>query len=211
VPLGPRCGCSSILVHVTGSRRLSQALSEGDGISVLVNVVDAAAAAAAEEQGAEGLVLDCAAPGVRDATGLPVLYRGDSPDAARAAGADAWVLIAERHQEEGLELEEQYALAVGLGLECVVDVRDEEELELVLERVDPEIFLLSPREADDGEDALDRVLELLPDVPAGKLAIAELAASTRDEVVSLERAGVDAVLVGGGDVAHLVGGPAPEV
>jgi indole-3-glycerol phosphate synthase len=196
---------------VTGSRRLSQALSEGDGISVLVNVADAAAASAADEQGAEGLVLDGAAPGLRDVTELPVLFRGESPDAARAAGADAWVLIAEHHHDEGSELEEHYARALGLGLECVIDVRDEEELELVLERIDPEIFLLSPREADDGEDALDRVLELLPDVPAGKLAIAEVAASTREEVVSLERAGVDAVLVGGGYVAHLVGGPAPEV
>jgi indole-3-glycerol phosphate synthase len=148
---------------------------------------------------------------VRDATELPVLFRGDSPDAARAAGADAWVLIAEHHHEEGTELEENYARALGLGLECVIDVRNEEELELALDRVDPEIFLLSPREADDGEDALDRVLELLPDVPAGKLAIAELPASTREDVASLERAGVDAVLVGGGDVAHLVGGTAPEV
>ena len=52
------------------------------------------------------------------------------------------------------------------------------------------------------------MLELLPDVPAGKLAIAELGATTRDEVVSLERAGIDAVLVAGGDVAHLVGGSA---
>jgi indole-3-glycerol phosphate synthase len=169
------------------------------------------AAAAAEEQGAEGLVLDRPAPGVRDATELPVLYRGETPEAARAAGADAWLLIAEHHHDEGFVLEEQYARALGLGLECVIDVHDEEELELVLERVDPEIVLLSPRGAEDGEDALDRVLELLPDVPAGKLAIAELPASTRDEVVSLERAGVDAVLVGGGDVAHLVGGPAPEV
>ena len=90
-------------------------------------------------------------------------------------------------------------------------MRDEEELELALERVDPEIFLLSSREADDEEEALDRVLELLPDVPAGKLAIAELPASTREEVVSLERAGVDAVLVGEGDIAHLVGGTAPAV
>jgi indole-3-glycerol phosphate synthase len=196
---------------VTGSRRLSQALSEGDGISVLVNVADAATAAAAEEQGAEGLVLDRPAPGVRDATGLPVLFRGDSPDAASAAGADAWVLIAEHHHDEEDELEEHYARALELGLECVIDVRDEEELETVLERVDPEIFLLSSREADDEEEALDRVLELLPDVPAGKLAIAELPASTREEVVSLERAGVDAVLVGEGDIAHLVGGPAPAV
>jgi indole-3-glycerol phosphate synthase len=196
---------------VTGSRRLSQALSEGDGISVLVHVSDAASAASAEDQGAEGLVLDRPAEGLRRATALPVLYRGDSPDSAREAGADAWLLVAEHHHDDGTELEEHYARALQLGLECVVDVRNEEELELVLERIDPEIFLLSPREAEGDEEALDRVLELLPDVPAGKLAIAELGATTRDEVVSLERAGIDAVLVGGGDVAHLVGGPAPDV
>jgi len=194
---------------VTGSRRLSQALSEGDGISVLVLVADPTAATAAEEQGAEGLVIDRA--GLRDATTLPLLFRGNSPEEARSAGADGWVLVAEDHHEEGWELEEQYARALGLGLECVIDVRDEEELEVVLERIDPEIFLLSPREAEDDEEALDRVLELLPDVPAGKLAIAELGATTRDEVVSLERAGIDAVLVAAGDVASLVGGPAPEV
>jgi indole-3-glycerol phosphate synthase len=196
---------------VTGSRRLSQALSEGDGISVLVHVADAAAAAAAEDQGAEGLVIVRAADGLREATSLPILYRGESPDDAGRADADGWVLVAEGHHEEGSELEEQYARVLALGLECVVDVRDEEELELVLERIDPEIFLLSPREAEDDEDALDHVLELLPDVPAGKLAIAELGATTRDEVVSLERAGIDAVLVAAGDVAHLVGGSAPEV
>jgi len=196
---------------VTGSRRLSQALSEGDGISVLVHVADAAAAAAAEDQGAEGLVIVRGAQGLREATSLPLLYRGDSPDEASRADADGWVLVAEDHHEEGSELEEQYARALSLGLECAVDVRDEEELELVLERIDPEIFLLSPREADDNESALDHVLELLPDVPAGKLAIAELGATTRDEVVSLERAGIDAVLVAAGDVTHLVGGSAPEV
>jgi len=196
---------------VTGSRRLSQALSEGDGISVLVHVADAGAAAAAEDQGAEGLVIDRPAGGLREATSLPLLFRGDSPDEAHKAGADGWVLVAEHHHDEEDELEERYARTLGLGLECVIDVRDEEELELVLERIDPEIFLLSPREAEDDEEALDRVLELLPDVPAGKLAIAELGTTTRDEVVSLERAGIDAVLVAGGDVAHLVGGSVPEV
>ena len=196
---------------MTGSRRLSQALSEGDGISVLVHVADGSAAEAAKSQGAEGLVLDGPATGVKEATGLPVLYRGDTPDAARAAGADAWVLIAEDHEDEDDALEDRYQQALGLGLECVVDVRDEEELELVLDRVDPEIFLLSPRAADDDVEELDRVLELLPDVPAGKLAIAELRWTTREEVAALERAGVDAVLVTAGDVAHLVGGSVPEV
>ena len=196
---------------MTGSRRLSQALAEGDGISVLVGVADGAAAMAAEAQGAEGLVLDLPAQGVRDTTDLPVLAGGSSPEVAQQAGADAWLLVAEHHHDEGSQLEDHYRRALDLGLECVVDVRDEEELEAVLERIDPEILLLSPRDADDGEEALDRVLELLPDVPAGKLAIAGLGTTTREEVLALERAGIDAVLVSGGDVAHLVGGRGPGV
>ena len=45
------------------------------------------------------------------------------------------------------------------------------------------------------------MLELLPDVPAGKLAIAQVDVSTREEVLALERAGIDAVLVAGGEVS----------
>ena len=87
-----------------------------------------------------------------------------------------------------------------------MDVRDEEELEEALEELDPEIFLLSALGADDDADPLDAVLELLPDVPAGKLAIARVDVSTREEVLALERAGIDAVLVAAqGEVASLVG------
>ena len=55
------------------------------------------------------------------------------------------------------------------------------------------------------------MIELLPDVPAGKLAIAEVDVESRDEVVALERAGFDAVLVPPGHVGELVGGAPPEV
>lgn len=194
---------------MTGLRRLSHAIAEGDGISVLVEVGDGDAARAAEEQGAEGVVLMRAGTAVRDATGLPVLwFCGADFRAASAAGVDAVVLVAE---DAGDELEARFAESVELGLECVVKVRDEDELEDVLERVDPEILLLSAEEAENGQLDLDRVLELLPDVPAGKLAIAELARAGRGEVEELERAGVDAVLVAAGNVAELVGGSRPSV
>ena len=70
-----------------------------------------------------------------------------------------------------------------LGLDCVIEVRTDDELEAVLELLDPEIFLLSARGSDD-EDGFERALELLPDVPAGKLAIAEAHVTGRDEVPS---------------------------
>jgi indole-3-glycerol phosphate synthase len=97
------------------------------------------------------------------------------------------------------------------GLECVLKVRDEEELEHVLDQLDPEILLLSAEAADDGQSQLERLLELLPDVPAGKLAIAELGRASASDVEELERAGVDAVLVTAGDVGTLVGDAPPEV
>jgi indole-3-glycerol phosphate synthase len=196
---------------VTGGRRLSQAISEGDGISIIALVADLDTARTAEEQGAEGLAVRAPAPDLRELTDLPILFRVDaSPEAASDAGADACLIVVEDHDDEE-HLEELHRRAEDLGLEIVVDVHDEESLADSLERIDPEIFLLSPREAEDDETHVERILDLLPDVPAGKLAIADLPATTREEVLALERAGIDAVLVGSAEVAHLVGGPPPPV
>jgi hypothetical protein len=196
---------------VTGPRRFSQAISEGDGISIVVPVADAARARAAEDEGAEALALHAAVEALGEATSLPLLWRPHgSPQEARAAGADACVLaLAELRNEDDGSLERLYREALELGVECAVEVRDEEELELALERLDPEIFLLLGDEGEEGP--LEWVLDLLQDVPAGKLAIAELPVSGRDEVAELERAGMDAVIVPAGNVAELVGGSAPEV
>ena len=174
--------------RVAGPRRLSQRISEGDGISIIVCVEDAGAARAAEAQGAEGVALEQAIDGIRDATSLPLLWLG------RGAPADADAI---RLRPDSNPDDQQ--------LEAVVDVRDDEELELALERLDPEIFLLNAHDIDEDVDPLDAVLELLPDVPAGKLAIAQVEVATRDEVLALERAGVDAVLVRSQHVAELVG------
>lgn len=184
-------------------RRLSQAIAEGDGISVLVHVRDADGARRAEESGAEGIVISAADADVRPQTLLPVLAYGPEPEAA--AAADAVVLQAD---EESL-----HALAercAELGLEIVVRVRDDDELGHALEHVDPEIVLLTADAAEEAQSPLDRVLELLPDVPAGKLAIAELVDASREDVEELERAGIDAVLVAG-DVEALVGDGVPDV
>src|SRR6266480_1993231 len=116
------------------TRRLSQAISEGDGISILVPVHDLGAARAAESQGAEGIVLIQPVAGVRGAVNVPIVWSGAGPPEEAQRG-----------------------------------------------------------EADD-EDPLERVLDLLPDVPAGKLAIAGVAVEDREDVLALERAGVDAVI-----------------
>ena len=189
-------------------RRFSQAISEGDGISLLVEVGDVDAARAAAAQGAEGVIVRRPIDGLRDAVELPILWRGGGrPAEASAAGADAWI-VRVNDDDDGDLVAAEHAEAAELGLDCAVEVHNEEELELALERIDPEILLLS---AADGADALQRALDLLPDVPAGKLAVADVPVSGRDQVDELERAGVDAVIVGARSVAELVGDTAPEV
>jgi indole-3-glycerol phosphate synthase len=203
-------GFAPELRQVTGARRFSQAISEGDGISIVVPVDDPARARAAEEEGAEALALHATIEAVREATSLPLLWRPNgSPHRARDAQADACVLAVAQFEDEDGRLERVYRETLELGLECAIEVRDEEELEAALERLDPEIFLLCGTGGDEGP--LERALDLLQDVPAGKLAIAELAVSGRDEVTELERAGMDAVIVPAGNVAELVGGSAPDV
>jgi NAD(P)H-dependent flavin oxidoreductase YrpB (nitropropane dioxygenase family) len=174
--------------QVPASRRLSQRISEGDGIAIIVCVDDADGARAAEAQGAKAIAVRSFVDGIRNATTLPLLWIGEG----EPVDADAVCVRPDAGLEHG-------------HIEAVVDVRDEEELEAALEELDPEIFLLSAIDVEDDADPLDAVLELLPDVPAGKLAIAQVDVSTREEVLALERAGIDAVLVAGGEVSTLVG------
>jgi indole-3-glycerol phosphate synthase len=180
-----------------GGRRFSQAISEGDGISLIVEVDGADAARLAEADGAEALVAVGEAAVIREASGLPILRTSGGLDEAAASGADAWAVDAGE-----IGVDDVLAHAARAGVEAVVAVRDDEELEQVLELHDPEIFLLT------GGD-LDHALELLSDVPVGKLAIVRVEGLTRDQVVELERRGMDAVIVAARNVAELVGGAPP--
>ncbi len=158
-----------------------------------MRVSDLESARAAQEQGAKALAVDRAIDGIRASTTLPLLWLGPGVP----VDVDA-VAVRPNGTDTG-------------ELELVIDVRDEDELEEVLEEHDPEIFLLSPPVDGDERDPLESVLDLLPDVPAGKLAIAHVDVATRDEVVELERAGFDAVLVPAGHVGALVGHSPPDV
>jgi 3-keto-L-gulonate-6-phosphate decarboxylase len=163
--------------------RFSQAISEGDGISLIVEVADADAARSAAAQGAEAVIVRTA---LHDDVDLPVLWRGSplAADAA-AAGADAWVVSLAAAADGGESHE----------LDRVVEVSNAQELELALEQFDPQIVLFAVP-VDDDADALQLALDLLADLPAGKLAIAEVPVAGRGHVDELERAGVDAVIVG---------------
>jgi hypothetical protein len=195
---------------VNAGRRFSQAISEGDGISLIARVSAADDAARVEEQGAEAVLVasgDGALGQIRSATSLPVLLAwprdlGWPPPEE----ADACLL------DVGEDLDSLADLSRELGETCELAFRidDEEQLESALEELDPEIFVLSAPDAG-GEEALEHVLDLLPDVPAGKLAIAELSGASQDDVGALERAGFDGIIVEPRSVADLVGDAPPDV
>jgi indole-3-glycerol phosphate synthase len=191
---------------VTGSRRFSQAISEGDGISLVAAVAAPDDARTAEGAGAEALLVwggrerDLRA--IREATSLPILVYWDGEHAAALEGADA--CLVEVRGERDRDLVEHAQLELGGRFELALQIEDEEHLASALEDFDPELFVLAAREGGD-EEPLERVLDLLPDVPAGKLAIAQLPSLSHEDVAALERAGVDGVIVGAGDVAELAG------
>ncbi|MGH3066327.1 MAG: hypothetical protein ACRDOF_08470 [Gaiellaceae bacterium] len=180
--------------------KLSQAIAEGDGISILVEVADAASAVKAERQGADGLAARTGANAVRASSQLPLLHFGPMFD-AQGVAADAVVIRAD------LAMWDE---ANAFGLEAVVRVSGSDQLAYALEQFDPGVFLLTAA-PDSEDDPLEVLLGLLHDVPAGKLAIAELHDATAEDVAELERSGVDAVLVAPGDVAALISDDPPDV
>ncbi len=180
--------------------KLSQAIAEGDGISFIVEVADSAGAKSAEAQGADGLAALTNANAVRVTSALPLLHLGRMFD-AQGSAADAVVI------KPDLAMWDE---AHALGLECVVRVSESSDLERALHYFDPEVFLLSVAE-DADDDPLTVLLGLLHDVPAGKLAIAELHDATPDDVTELERSGVDAVLVSSGGLETLIQAGPPDV
>jgi NAD(P)H-dependent flavin oxidoreductase YrpB (nitropropane dioxygenase family) len=201
---------------VSSPRRFSQAVSEGDGISLIAAVESADAARRAEADGAEALLVYSGLEGqlrtIREAVGAPILFFWDGEKTEALADADACVISVPDWQG-GIGFGDALAqahLELADDFELAFRIEDDEQLAESLERYDPEIFILAAPKLE-AEAALERVLDLLPDVPAGKLAIAELSTSSREDVAALERAGMDGVIVRGADVGALAGEPAPDV
>ena len=99
---------------------------------------------------------------IRAATGLPIVrFLGDD----RESGGEDACIVAAREGD----------VMIADDVELVVSVAHEDELEETLERLDPELFVLASGDAD---EPLEHVLDLLSDVPAGKLVIADTGGAT---------------------------------
>jgi indole-3-glycerol phosphate synthase len=130
--------------------------------------------------------------------GLPLLRKDFVCDPyqvyeARAAGADAILLIAA--MLELTQLRDLHALARELGMAALVEVHTREELDRVLV-CGPALLGVNNRNLHDFSVALDTTLLLRPFVPQGVCLVAESGIHTPEDVARLAAAGVDAVLVG---------------
>jgi len=137
----------------------------------------------------------------RAASTLPILRKDFIVDPyqvfeSAAAGADALLLIVAA-LDRG-DLTALYREALDLDLDVLVEVHDEEELELALETIDPDVIGINNRDLTDFSVDLERTYALLSDVPAGKTVVSESGIHDRGQLDDLERVGVDAVLVGEG-------------
>jgi len=133
-----------------------------------------------------------------DKSHLPVLCKDFIIDpvqvfAARNAGADALLLIASVLEQDSLV--NLLKTARSLGMECLVEVHNEEELIRVL-ATDARIIGINNRNLQTFEVDLKTTLGLRPLIPTGRIVVSESGINKRVDIETLAAAGVDAVLVG---------------
>ena len=135
---------------------------------------------------------------IKETVSLPALRKDFIIDPyqiyeARAAGADLVLLIARILAKE--EIDAFLALSHELGMECLVEVHDNDELEKVLE-TEAAIIGINNRNLDTFKTNLDTTLQLRHRIPEGKIVVSESGIKTRADVLALEEAGIDAILIG---------------
>jgi indole-3-glycerol phosphate synthase len=112
---------------------------------------------------------------------------------ACAAGADAVLLIARILARTTLR--ELYALATDLGLDVLLEVHDEPDLEAAL-AADPAVIGVNNRDLDTFTVDVETTLRLRESIPEEILVVAESGIREHAQLLELKRAGVGAVLVG---------------
>lgn len=112
---------------------------------------------------------------------------------ARAAGADAVLLIAEILPGDRLNV--LFDQATALGLHVLVELHDADQLPRVVD-CGATLIGINNRDLRTFETSLEHTLDLLPNVPKGRVVISESGIKTHADLQRLEKAGVQAVLVG---------------
>jgi indole-3-glycerol phosphate synthase len=147
----------------------------------------------------------------RAACDLPLLRKDFVVDEyqlleARVAGADAVLLIVAALDAERLDA--LMAAASDLGMDSLVEVHDEKEVEVAVES-GAEVLGINNRDLHSLDVDLATTFRLLADVPAGTVVVAESGITEHAHVRELEDAGVDAILVG--EALSRSGDPAAKI
>jgi indole-3-glycerol phosphate synthase len=129
---------------------------------------------------------------------LPVLRKDFIVDPyqvyeSRAMGADAILLIAACLDDA--QMKDYEAIARGLGMAVLVEVHDAAELDRALKLKTP-LIGVNNRNLRNFEVSIQATIDLLPRLPADRLAVTESGIATREDVATLRAAGVHAFLVG---------------
>lgn len=137
-------------------------------------------------------------PLVRAAVDLPVLRKDFIIDPlqieeAHAVGADAILLIAAIL--ETVQLRDYRLLAESLGMDVLVEVHDERELDAALE-AGSRLVGINNRNLNDFSVSLDTTFRLLPRIPQEIPVVSESGIATVADMRRLKEAGVKAALIG---------------
>jgi len=129
---------------------------------------------------------------------LPVLRKDFIIDAyqvyeSRAMGADAILLIASILGDE--QMKEFEVIARSLDMAVLVEVHDAAELARALKLKTP-LIGINNRNLKTFEVSLDNTLALMGDVPDDRLLVTESGIHTREDVLRMGAAGINAFLVG---------------
>jgi indole-3-glycerol phosphate synthase len=129
---------------------------------------------------------------------LPVLRKDFMVDAyqiyeSRSMGADCILLIAACLDDA--QMKDFEAIAIGLDMAVLVEVHDGAELERALKLKTP-LVGINNRNLKTFEVSLDTTLGLRAQVPADRILVTESGIHTRDDVLRMGAAGINAFLVG---------------
>jgi indole-3-glycerol phosphate synthase len=155
-----------------------------------------------DEEWFGGSVADLQA--ARDAVALPALRKDFTVHAhdvldARIMGADCVLLIAAALDDA--ELADFHSLALDVGLDVLIEVHDEKELERAL-TVGADLIGVNQRDLVTFEVDTDRAVRLAAQMPAEVVRVAESGVRGAGDVALLGAAGYHAVLVGETLVKH---------
>jgi indole-3-glycerol phosphate synthase len=112
---------------------------------------------------------------------------------ARAAGADAILLISACLERQ--QMQDYLGIAKQLGLDVLVESHTYKELDKAL-LAGALLVGINNRDLTTFQVSLQTTLDLLNDIPDDRIVVSESGIASREDVIRLQQAGVDAILVG---------------